>query len=55
MRNLVWVILFVLAFGFVAGWVVAESFLALRRATAAVNPVVPDQATGSVRPSPRLR
>jgi hypothetical protein len=55
MRNLMWVILFVLAFGFVAGWVVAEPIPALRRATATVHTIEPDQATGSIRRSQQLR
>jgi hypothetical protein len=54
MRNLLWLVLFVLALGFVAGWVIAEPVLALRRA-AAVHRVERDQATGSIWRAQRLR
>jgi hypothetical protein len=53
MRNLMWIMLFVLAFGLVARWVIAEPVLELRRATAAVDEIEPDQATGGIRLSGR--
>jgi hypothetical protein len=48
MRNFVWMLLFVLAFGFVAGWVLAEPVLALRRATA-VPPLLASPASVALR------
>jgi hypothetical protein len=50
MRNLVWMVLFVLAFGFVAGWIVAEPVLALRWATATA---VVSQAGGEIASVPQ--
>jgi hypothetical protein len=44
MRNFVWMLLFVLTFGFVVSWVVVEPVLALRQA---LTPAAVSEAGGT--------